>query len=70
MRVAEAPPGSNLGGVRGVVVRDAATSFVLVTPEGAVRRVPKAPCVFEYDVDARRVVTLLGAGLAAARARR
>lgn len=65
LTVAEAPPGSNWQGLTGVVVRNSKTAFQLVTSENRLVLVPKAPCVFQYHVG-RRLVTLLGSGLAAA----
>ena len=50
-------------GLRGIVVRDSCAAFFLVTPEDRVIMVPKKPCVFEFSIDGKKVVTLLGAGL-------
>ena len=62
LRVIEAPE-TRLVGVRGIVVRNTQNTFYLVTPEDRVVVIPKKPCVFEFSVDDKRVVTLLGAGL-------
>jgi RNase P/RNase MRP subunit p29 len=64
LRVSEAPE-ARLVGVRGIVVRDTAGAFFLVTPEDRVVTVPKAPgFAFELTLGGRQVVTLLGSGLA------
>ncbi|EFN57778.1 hypothetical protein CHLNCDRAFT_57293 [Chlorella variabilis] len=51
-------------GLRGIVVRDTANTLQLVTPENRFVVVPKRACTWEFDADRRRVVTLLGPGLA------
>jgi hypothetical protein len=70
LRVAEAPAGSRWAGLQGIVVGDGPTAFRLAVPGGGgrARVVPKAPCVFEAAVDARRSLELLGPGLVAAQA--
>ena len=65
LRVAESPQAHRVG-ASGIVVRDSQDAFHLVTPQDKLIIVAKKPCVFEYKMDARRVVVLLGAGLAAA----
>jgi ribonuclease P protein subunit POP4 len=51
-------------GLKGVVVRDSAETFQLVIEADRFVTVPKRGCIFEYDLDRRRKVTLLGDGLA------
>jgi ribonuclease P protein subunit POP4 len=52
-------------GLQGIVVRDTANTLQLVTPQDRLLVVPKKACTWEFDADRRRVVTLLGPGLAA-----
>ncbi|PSC76792.1 ribonuclease P subunit p29 [Micractinium conductrix] len=51
-------------GVRGIVVRETANTLQLVAPDSRLLTVPKQLCTWEFDADRRRVVTLLGPGLA------
>ena len=62
LRVVEAPEHRYVD-LRGIVVRDSRTAFFLVTPDDRVVMIPKKNCVFEFAIDAKRVVTLLGSGL-------
>jgi len=50
-------------GLSGVVVRDSKTALLLVTPDDRLVLVPKKSSVFEYQLDQRRAVVLLGSGL-------
>lgn len=62
LRVAEARE-SRVRGVSGIVIRDSVSAFHVVTKKDRCVVVPKRHCVFEFRLDATRVVTLLGDGL-------
>lgn len=65
LRVIEAPEPRHVG-LRGIVVRNSLNAFFLVTPDDRIVMIPKNNCVFEFAIDGKRVVTLLGSGLLAA----
>ena len=62
LRVAEAKE-PRVRGVSGIVIRDSASALHVVTKKERVVVIPKRHCVFEFQLDATRVVTLLGDGL-------
>jgi len=65
LQVVEAPEPRHVG-LRGIVVRNTLNAFFLVTPDDRIVMIPKMNCVFEFAIDGKRVVTLLGSGLLAA----
>lgn len=52
--------------LKGIVVRNTLNAFFLVTPDDRIVMILKKDSVFEYAIDGKRVVTLLGSGLLAA----
>jgi ribonuclease P protein subunit POP4 len=62
LRVTQAPEPRHIG-QRGIVVRNTRNAFFLVTPDDRIMMIPKQNCVFEFAIDGKRVVTLLGSGL-------
>jgi ribonuclease P protein subunit POP4 len=64
LRVVEAPAPQHVG-LTGIVVRNSRNAFFLVTPDDRIVMIPKNNSVFEFAIDGKRVVTLLGSGLLA-----
>lgn len=50
-------------GVAGIVIKDTKNTFQLITAENRILVVPKRHSVFEYSIDQRRSVRLLGSGM-------
>jgi ribonuclease P protein subunit POP4 len=50
-------------GVEGIVIKEACSSFHLVTKEDRLHVVGKAGCTFQYRLDDERVVTVFGDAL-------